>query len=576
MFIKNNQYKLLSGALVISLVLAFQNCSSYAPKTLLDASSSGKGMGAEGVVQSGPNELIMGSLEWCQKYKFSSPVLQSIKIGSKTYTSRAQTIDASLQVLMGMDMGRQAYAGTEPLSDVATFKYTLGKPGVPAPAYTNVPVFVCDSQRVGGAGRSHLDVSCTNQGLTSIKPKRGRECLSGTEEVLIRLEDICTKPDNNNEMAVANYFKVKVTYKNNCLAESVFEDQVGAAFTNFGSVAQLKGNTLVIAGQDVSSNLPGGFIAVYRRPNSSAAFQHLYRIGGLGVISDLALDSNGTFLVVSSFVNNSANRLDAFSLGSQGAQKLGSALETDLGFSGNAFKLSLDVNSSKEVLVGATTTSGGGQAALLSSNLKVISYLLPGDATGFYGDKVLFHGQELVVSAPKQGAGAVYVFSASTGQQIRKITAPTGGGTQIDFGASLASTNGHLLIGAPFYKGEGAVFDEFNSKVQMLSNSFARQAGSEFGRHMSASGANLIVSSPRFNIRNMENLGRVVHYVLKNGSWVENWAIQPRRIHRQPTLLFGSSVSVEGNSLFVGAIGAAKGANKQVGKGFVYQLRLRN
>ena len=80
--------------------------------------------------------------------------------------------------------------------------------------------------------------------------------------------------------------------------------------------------------------------------------------------------------------------------------------------------------------------------------------------TDLFGATIAISGDLMVVGAPKQGGGAVYVFQRNAGKraQAAKLSA-TGGLAGDDVGAALALDAGRLLVGAPGTdSSKGAVF----------------------------------------------------------------------------------------------------------------------
>ena len=80
--------------------------------------------------------------------------------------------------------------------------------------------------------------------------------------------------------------------------------------------------------------------------------------------------------------------------------------------------------------------------------------------TDLFGATFAVSGDLMVVGAPKQGGGAVYVFQRKAGKwaQAAKLSA-TGGVEGDDLGAALALDAGRLLVGAPGTdSSKGAVF----------------------------------------------------------------------------------------------------------------------
>jgi hypothetical protein len=126
----------------------------------------------------------------------------------------------------------------------------------------------------------------------------------------------------------------------------------------------------------------------------------------------------------------------------------------------------------------------------------------PGDVFGW---SIALEDGLALVGAPGTddhgtGSGAVYVFDATTGQELRKIAPADGfGGDQ--FGHSVALDDGRALVGAPWddgpiNSGSAYLFDA-TSGIQLLKLTMSNgQADARFGKSVSLSGGLALVGAP--------------------------------------------------------------------------------
>ncbi len=187
------------------------------------------------------------------------------------------------------------------------------------------------------------------------------------------------------------------------------------------------------------------------------------------------------------------------------------------------------------------------QTKLLASDGK------PGDQ---FGAAVAMTSAHAVVGAPLHSVagtqGAVYVFernSNTSWPQIDKLT-PTGAGPLDLFGAELAIAGSYIAVCAPKASADaGAVYMFLQSgstwsQVQVLTASDTA-AGHSFGRSISMDGDAMVIGAP----------GNEAAYVFRlvAGSWVEEQKLT--RAGGVAGDIFGISVSVHGDEIVVGAPG---------------------
>jgi len=191
-------------------------------------------------------------------------------------------------------------------------------------------------------------------------------------------------------------------------------------------------------------------------------------------------------------------------------------------------------------------------------------------ADDYFGISVSVSGDTLVVGAayedggagdPVRNAGAAYVFtrSGTTWSEQQKLLASD---KQADdfFGYSVSVSGDTLVVGAYFENGGGAidtgaayVFTRSGttwSEQQILHASDA-QATDLFGFSVSVSGDTLVVGAPLENGGGAINTGAAYVFTRFGATWTQQKILHAS--DKQADNWFGSSVSVSGDTLAVGA-----------------------
>ncbi len=176
---------------------------------------------------------------------------------------------------------------------------------------------------------------------------------------------------------------------------------------------------------------------------------------------------------------------------------------------------------------------------------------LAASAGGSFGSSVTIEGNILVGGAPweNNGEGAAYVFvrgADGTWSSPTQLAAPAGG----SFGSSVAIEGNILVVGAPLENnGEGAAYvfvrgadGTWSSPTQLA----APPPGGSFGSSVTLSGNTLVVGAP------LENNGAGTAYVFVRGA-DGTWSSPTQLAAPPPGGSFGSSVTLSGNTLVVGA-----------------------
>jgi hypothetical protein len=228
------------------------------------------------------------------------------------------------------------------------------------------------------------------------------------------------------------------------------------------------------------------------------------------------------------------------------------------------------------VIVGAKQAGAGfdGAAYLYNTISGTVTALVDphSDYDGYFGASVAISGAIAAVGAPGEPAGGtgpsasgnVYLYDTANGALIRIIPAPAPTGFQFDFGASV-SLNGpgtQLAVGAPGQTygkdAESGYAYVFNTTTGALISSLVSGHPSpdgEFGTSVSIAGTTLVVGAPYENITPnpaTADSGNAYVFFWKSGTW------SPAPYVSLPNpdgyeAEFGTSVATSGPNIVVGA-----------------------
>ncbi len=196
-----------------------------------------------------------------------------------------------------------------------------------------------------------------------------------------------------------------------------------------------------------------------------------------------------------------------------------------------------------------------------------------GDSYERFGHSVSIDGDAIVVGAWSDDdngyqSGSAYVFRYDpdgTGQWVEeaKLLAPDGA-TLARFGSSVSISDDAIVVGAPYdddkgnYSGSAYVFrhdldesERWITEAKLLPFDWAK--GAYFGNSVSIDGDAIVIGAWANG-----DIGRKTGsaYVFRNnlnasGDWIQQAKLQASDGHRYDT--FGSSVSIDGNAIAVGA-----------------------
>ena len=213
-----------------------------------------------------------------------------------------------------------------------------------------------------------------------------------------------------------------------------------------------------------------------------------------------------------------------------------------------------------------------------------------------FGNSVSIDGDTIVVGAhyATVGAndyqGAAYVFakpgSAWTDMtQTATLTASDGAmnarfgssvsisGNTVVVGAALAQVgSGPLFQGAAYVFAKGAAWTDMTQTAKLTASDGASDsAGAEFGSSVSISGNTLVVGAPHATVGPNLTQGAAYVFTQPGGGWAD--ATETAKLTESDGAkgdLFGSSVSISGNTVVVGEANAAVGPNLTQGVAYVF------
>jgi len=207
-----------------------------------------------------------------------------------------------------------------------------------------------------------------------------------------------------------------------------------------------------------------------------------------------------------------------------------------------------------------------------------------GAANDLFGHSVALSGDTALIGAvdddlganQNQGSAYVFVRHGTTWTQQAKLVADDGSANDL-FGISVSVTGDTVLVGAPFKdvgphvaQGSAYVFTRngitWTQQAQLVANDGA--ANESFGESVSLSGDTALVGSLYDDVGT--NVGQGSAYVFaRNGT---TWAQQAKLVASDGAGndLFGSSVSISGDTVLVGALAADVGANVDQGSVYVF------
>jgi hypothetical protein len=208
-----------------------------------------------------------------------------------------------------------------------------------------------------------------------------------------------------------------------------------------------------------------------------------------------------------------------------------------------------------------------------------------GEALDKFGTTVALSGQTLVVGAPgddvngkiDQGSACIFRYNGSSWVFAQKIFDATGNNYD-EFGKSLGISGNHLIVGVPradvlSVENIGiASFYRFNGSSWVFTNHVfdgTSKADDYFASSVAISGNIAVVGCQRFKVGTNSFQGKVSTYLFNGTQWVLQQSLIG--LSGEAGDRFGCSVSIEGNSLLIGAEATNVGGVDR-GSAFYYEL----
>ncbi|MEA5510515.1 PEP-CTERM sorting domain-containing protein [Crocosphaera sp. UHCC 0190] len=181
-----------------------------------------------------------------------------------------------------------------------------------------------------------------------------------------------------------------------------------------------------------------------------------------------------------------------------------------------------------------------------------------GASSDQFGSSVSLSGNTALVGSPYDddngsGSGSAYLFDATTGTLLQKLTAPDGA-AQDYFGLSVSLSGNTALVGSPYDDDNGSgsgsayLFDATTGTLLQKLTAPDGASGDYFGISVSLSGNTALVGS-RFDDDNGTLSGSAYLFDVTTGTLLQKLTAPDGAANDR----FGSSVSLSGNTALVGS-----------------------
>jgi hypothetical protein len=365
-----------------------------------------------------------------------------------------------------------------------------------------------------------------------------------------------------------------------------------------GVANDLFGYSVSISGNTVVSGAPGGLGAAYVFAKPAGGWANMTQSAELtqpGIVSndlfgrEVAISGN-TVVVGADYAtpgSSSAAGAAYVFTGSGSVWTQTAVLTASNGATndhlGSAVSISSDANT---VVVGANMGGKPGPGAAYVfvkpnsgwANMTQTAELTAsgGVAGDVFGSSVSISGNTVVVGANglKSAQGAAYVYAKPAGgwknmTQTTKLTA-SDAAAGADFGGDMAvSISGNTLVaGAPLAKGNGAAYvftgsgSAWSQTAEITEPNFAK--GDNFGQSVSISGNTMVVGALFAN----GDKGAAYVFTWSGSAWTPTAELTAS--DGAAGAEFGVSVSIDGNTIVVGALGATIDGQSDQGAAYVF------
>ncbi|MGO8748092.1 MAG: IPT/TIG domain-containing protein [Thermoguttaceae bacterium] len=374
----------------------------------------------------------------------------------------------------------------------------------------------------------------------------------------------------------------------------------GAANSGFGSSVSISGNIMAVGADGATVGGNSGQGAVYIFTKSGGVWTQTAEVtapdGAAGDSFGDAVAVSGNILVVGAedaAVGGNSDQGAVYIFTESGSTWSETAkLTASDGAAGDYFGNALSVSGSTLVIgapdaaVGGNSDQGAAYVFTESGSTWTQATKLTasdGAAGNYFGDSVSVSGNTVVVGASGatigansyQGAAYVFTESGSAWSQAAKLTA-SDGAVYNDFGSSVSLSGATVVVGALFatiggnsYQGAAYVFAESGSAWSQTAKLTASDgtANSGFGSSVSLSGNAVVVGAADATVRGNSDQGTAYAFTESGSDW--NQTAEFTAPDGAAGYWYGSSVSVSGSAAAIGSPGATVGGNSLEGSAYV-------
>ena len=197
---------------------------------------------------------------------------------------------------------------------------------------------------------------------------------------------------------------------------------------------------------------------------------------------------------------------------------------------------------------------------------------------GFFGGSVAISGKIVIVGAfgetadGNSGAGHVYVYNVATGKLIQTLTSPN---AQSDgyFGLSVANSGKLVVVGAPYetangysQAGHAYIYNEATGKLIQNLTSPNAQSDGYFGTSVTISGKLVIIGASGETVDGYSLAGHAYVYNAISGKLIQTLTSPNAQSYGQ----FGQSLAISGKLAIVGACCETADGYSYAGHAYVY------
>ncbi len=208
-------------------------------------------------------------------------------------------------------------------------------------------------------------------------------------------------------------------------------------------------------------------------------------------------------------------------------------------------------------------------------------------ASNYFGVSVAISGNNVIVGAHLSNtssgtqSGTAYIFDATTGLLIKTLNNPNAYGTAVSdgFGISVAISGNYAVVGAYMEddanatsSGKAYIFDvSTGSLLWTLNNPNTATTSSQFGTSVSISGTNIIVGAPYAEDASGIQSGTAYIFEATTGSLL--WTLNNPNVYSTSYGdRFGYSVAISGGYAVVGAYQEDGAVGTSSGRAYVYDV----